>query len=89
MLVGRISQFTDGSNNWSVSPTTNGVDQIRAQYSTATAAGPWTDIAAYATDFLITNVVSVGNNLKLYFRIQSPTSTVQTQHASTLTVTAQ
>jgi hypothetical protein len=89
-LLGQISTLTDGSISWALSPTTNGANQVRAQYSTTSAVGPWSDIPAYAASFSIASAVGVGSNLKLYFRIQLPTSTPSaSQFSSTLTVTAQ
>ena len=89
-FVGRISQFTDGANTWGISSTANGDNIIRAQWSTTSAAGPWNDISAYDTDFTVANNVSAGGSVTLYFRIQTPTSTLSyNQYSSTLTVTAQ
>ena len=89
-FVGRISQFTDGSNTWGISSTANGVNIIRAQWSSASAAGPWTDISAYNTDFTIATNVAASNSVNFWFRIQTPTSTSSyNQYSSTLTVTAQ
>jgi len=89
-FIGRVSQFTDGSNTWGISSTANGDNIIRAQWSTTSATGPWNDISAYATDFTIANNVSAGGSVTFYFRIQTPTSTLSyDQYSSTLTVTAQ
>jgi len=86
----QISVLTDGSNSWTISPTTNGVDQIRAQWSTTSSGGPWTDIAAYATNFTVASGLSASGNVTFYFRIQSPTTTPSSnQHSATLTVIAQ
>jgi hypothetical protein len=89
-FVGRISQFTDGSNTWGISSTANGDNIIRAQWSTTSATGPWNDISAYATDFTIVPNVAVNGTVNFWFRIQTPTSTSSySQYSSTLTVTAQ
>ena len=89
-FVAQIGTFTDGSNNWDVSNTANGADSIRAQWSTASAIGPWTDISAYDSDFTIATNVSVNDTVTFYFRIQTPTSTLSySEYSSTLTVTAQ
>jgi len=89
-FVGRISQLTDGFNTWAISSSTNGVDTIRAQWSTTSQTGPWTDISTYDTDFTIATSVAVNNSVSFWFRIQTPTSTSSyNEHSSTLTVTAQ
>jgi hypothetical protein len=89
-FVGRISQFTDGSNTWGISPSANGNNIIRAQWSTNSQTGPWTDISAYNTDFTIATNVAVNNSVNFWFRIQTPTSTSSyNQYSSTLIVTAQ
>ena len=89
-IVAKISTFTEGANTWTLSAVSNGADQIRAQWSTSTAAGPWTDISAYATDFTIASNLAASGTVTLYVRIQTPTSTASTaQFSSTLTVTAQ
>ena len=79
-LLAKISTFTAGASTWSLS----------AQWSTATAAGPWNDVAAYDQNFTIGTSVGIGGSVKLYFRIQTPTaSPANIQYASTLTVTGQ
>jgi len=89
-LVGKISTFTAGVNTWSLSTTSTGPDQIRAQWSTTSATGPWTDISTYATNFAIAPSLTASGTVTLYLRIQTPTSTTSTnQYSSTLTVTAQ
>ncbi len=89
-FTGQISQFTDGSNNWTINSSANGADQIRAQWSITSSTGPWTDISAYDTDFTIATNVAVSNNVTLWFRIETPTSTLSyNEYSSTLTVTAQ
>jgi hypothetical protein len=89
-FVGRISQFSDGANTWGISSTNNGDNIIRAQWSTTSATGPWTDISAYNTDFTIATNVAVNGSVNFWFRIQTPTSTSSyNQYSSTLTVTAQ
>jgi hypothetical protein len=89
-FVGGISQFTDGSNTWGISSSANGNDTIRAQWSTTSQTGPWTDISAYDTDFTIATNVAVNGTVNFWFRIQTPTSTLSyNQYSSTLTVTAQ
>ncbi|MGH7741212.1 MAG: hypothetical protein ACRENS_04245, partial [Candidatus Eiseniibacteriota bacterium] len=68
----------------------NGADQIRAQWSITSSGGPWTDIAAYATNFTVVSSLAASGTLTLHFRIQSPTSTSSlNQYSSTLTVIAQ
>jgi hypothetical protein len=89
-LVGRISQFTDGSSNWGISAGSNGSDIIRAQWSITSGSGPWVDIAAYNTDFTIATNVAVGNSVTLWLKLETPTSTSSyNQHSSVLTATAQ
>ncbi len=89
-FVGRISQFTDGSNTWAISPSANGADSVRAQWSTASDTGPWTGISAYDTDFTIATNVAVSDSVTLWFRIETPTGTSSyDEYSSTLTVTAQ
>ena len=89
-FIGRISQFTDGSNTWGISSINNGDNIIRAQWSTISETGPWNDISAYNTDFTIATNVAVNNNVNFWFRIQTPTATSSyNQYSSTLTVTAQ
>jgi hypothetical protein len=89
-FVGRISQFTDGSNNWEISPSANGADSVRAQWSTTSQTGPWTDVSAYDTDFTIATNVAIDDSVIFWFRIQTPASTSSyDEHSSTLTVTAQ
>lgn len=87
---GKISQFTTGGDNWAISATANGADIIRAQWSTTSNTGPWTDISAYDTDFTIATGVSVSSSVTMWFRIETPTTTTSfSQYSSTLTVTAQ
>jgi hypothetical protein len=88
-FIGRISQFTDGINTWGINFTNNGDNIIRAQWSTISDAGPWTDISAYDTDFTIATNVAVNGTVTLYFRIQTPTNTLSySQYSSSLTVIA-
>ncbi|MFH1221419.1 MAG: hypothetical protein V1694_13330 [Candidatus Eisenbacteria bacterium] len=88
-LVAQISQFTDGSNLWGISSTANGPDTIRAQWSNASDAGPWTDISAYNTDFTLATDIAVGGTATMWLRIETPTSTTSFgQFSSTLMVTA-
>ena len=88
-LVGQITQLTDGSSPWGISGAGNGVDVARAQYSTTSASGPWTDIAAYDSDFTIANGVARNGTATLWLRIQTPTSTSSfIQHGSALKVYA-
>jgi len=88
-LVGRISQFTAGSNNWGISAVSNGGDIIRAQWSTTSGSGPWADISAYNADFTIVTNVAVGNSVTFWLRLQTPTSTSSyNEHSSVLTATA-
>ena len=89
-LVAQISTFAAGASTWSLSASGNGPDQIRAQWSTTSVAGPWTDIAQYDQNFTVRTGLAASGTVKLYFRIQTPTSTSSYgQYASTLTVTAQ
>lgn len=89
-FLGRISQLTDGSNTWEIDVSANGADTIRAQWSTTSGMGPWTDISEYNTDFTIATNVAVNGSVNFWFRIQTPTSTSSfNEHSSTLTVTAQ
>ena len=89
-IVAKISTFTAGANTWTLSSTANGADQVRAQWSTTSSSGPWTDITAYATNFTVTASLAASGTVTLYLRIQSPTSTASlSQYASTLTLTAQ
>jgi len=85
-----ISQFTDGANTWEITASANGADTIRAQWSTVSDAGPWTDISAYDTDFTTATNVAVNDTVIFRLRIKTPTSTSSyNQYSSTLTVTAQ
>lgn len=89
-FVGRISQFTDGSNNWGISTGPNGSDIVRAQWSTTSGSGPWVDISAYNTDFTVATNVAVGNSVTFWLRLQTPTGTSSySEHSSVLTATAQ
>ncbi|UCG61613.1 MAG: right-handed parallel beta-helix repeat-containing protein [Candidatus Zixiibacteriota bacterium] len=89
-FLGRIGTLTDGSNTWDISDVTNGADSIRAQWSTASGTGPWTDIAAYASDFSFATNVAVSDTVIIWFRIQTPVSTSSYgQHQSLFTVTAE
>ncbi len=89
-LVGKISTLTAGGNTWSLSSSSNGPDQIRAQWSTTSATGPWTDLAAYDTNFTIVSGLAVSGSVSLYVRILTPTSSSSlASHGATLTVTAQ
>jgi hypothetical protein len=88
-FVGRISQFTDGSNTWGIDALSNGADSVRAQWSTTSETGPWTGISDYETDFTIATNVAVNDSVTFWFRIQTPTNTSSfNEHSSTLTVTA-
>ncbi len=89
-FLGRISQFTDGANSWDIDASSNGADTARAQWSTTSQDGPWTDISAYDTDFTIATNVAVSDSATFWFRIQTPVGTSSyDEHSSTLTVTAQ
>jgi hypothetical protein len=88
-FLGRISQLTDGFNTWEISPSVNGADSVRVQWSTTSESGPWTDISAYDIDFTIVTNVAVDDSIKFWFRIQTPANTSSyNEHSSTLTVTA-
>lgn len=88
-VYGSVSQFVSGSFAWGISPASNGPDVCRAQWSTVSAAGPWNDVAAYGTEFLITAGLAPGAGVTFYFRIQTPTSTSSyLQYACSLTVRA-
>ncbi len=89
-LLGKISTLTAGASTWTLSASANGPDQVRAQWSVSSSVGPWNDIAAYGQDFRIKDSVAVGDSVKFFFRIQTPTSNASSaQYSSTLTVTAQ
>ncbi len=89
-MVGKISQFTTGGDNWDVSATTNGADSVRSQWSITSDTGPWTDISAFDSDFTIVSSLAVDGTVTLWFRIETPTTTTSlSQYSSTLTVTAQ
>jgi hypothetical protein len=63
---------------------------VRAQWSTTSASGPWTDISAYNANFTVSSGLATAGTVTLYFRIQTPTSTASfSQYSSTLTVTGQ
>lgn len=88
-IYGNLSQFVSGGFVWGISPTANGPDVCRAQWSTVSDAGPWNDVAAYGSEFLITATLAPGASVTFYFRIQTPTSTSSyLQYACTLTVRA-
>lgn len=88
-LAGRISQLTAGSATWAISDVANGADSIRAQWSTTSDSGPWTDISAYDTDFEIVADLADGDSLAFWLRIQTPTTTSSYgEYSATLTVTA-
>jgi len=89
-IYGKLSRFVSGAFAWTISGASNGPDRCRAQWSTASSAGPWNDIATYDSEFLITGNLEVANSLTLYFRIQTPTSTSSyNEYASNLTVRAE
>jgi hypothetical protein len=89
-FIGRVTQLNDGSNSWEVSATVNGVDSIRAQWSTVSSAGPWSDISAYDSDFTIATNVAVSGTVTVWFRIQTPTGTSSlNEHSCLLHVIAQ
>jgi hypothetical protein len=89
-FIGSISSFTDGTNNWQISPSGNGSDRIRAQWSITGSTGPWNNISAYDTDFTIATNVAADDSVTFWLRIQTPTSTTSyDEFSSTLTVTAQ
>jgi hypothetical protein len=87
---GNISQFTDGIEVWEITNTTNGIDTVRAQYSTTSNSGPWTDIAVYGSDFTIVTNIPEGDSVTLWFRIETPTATSSySAYSSDFTVTAE
>lgn len=89
-VVAQLSAFTSGANTWTLSPSANGANQVRIQWSTTAATGPWTNVAAYNSDFTIAPNLAPGGTVKLYLRIQTPTSsTSYNAYSSTLTATAQ
>jgi len=89
-IVAKISTLTAGANTWTLSASSNGADQVRAQWSITSASGPWTDISAYDTNFTISSSLAAAGTLTLYLRVQTPTSTSSlSQYSSTVTVTAQ
>ncbi len=86
----RVSPFTDGVNVWALDPATNGPDQIQAQWSIASASGPWTGLAAYDTDFGLTTAVAMTDTVLFWFRIRTPITTSSfNNHAAGLTITAE
>ncbi len=87
---GKISQFTAGANVWALDAVSNGADSTRAQWSTTSDTGPWTDISTYDTDFTFATNVAVNDSVVIWFRIETPTSTSSfAEYSSTLTVTAE
>lgn len=85
----RVSPFTDGVNVWAVDPSTNGADQIQAEWSTAGAAGPWTGLSVYNSDFNLATAVVVGDTVTFWFRIRTPLSTSSfNTHSAGVTITA-
>ncbi len=89
-FIGQISTFTQGANTWVLSAAANGSDICRAQWSTTSSTGPWTDISAYATNFTIATNVGVCSSVTFWMQLQTPTATASySQYSSTLTVTAQ
>ena len=87
-FTGQISPFTDGTNTWAVDAASNGADSVRAQWSTTSNTGPWSDISAYDTDFGIATGVAADDTVTLWFRLQTPVTTSSyDEHASTLTIT--
>jgi hypothetical protein len=89
-IKGEISAFTDGSNAWTLSAAANGANQVRAQWSTTSASGPWTDISAYDSPFTIGTNVARDASVTLWVRIQTPTSTGSyLEHSSTLSISAE
>jgi len=90
VIVAQISTFTAGANTWTISSSANGANQVRAQWSTTSSSGPWTDISAFATNFTVSSGLVASGTLTFHLRIQTPTSTATlNQYSSTLTVTAQ
>lgn len=86
---GSISAFSDGGNSWTISPVANGPNQVRAQWSTTSAVGPWTDIAAYDSTFALATNLAPSGQITLYLRIQTPTSSASyAQYSSTLSIIA-
>jgi hypothetical protein len=89
-IVAQISTLTAGANTWALSAVSNGADQVRAQWSTTSDTGPWTDVSAYASNFTFSSSLAASGTVTFYFRIQTPTSTTSNnQYSSNLTVTAQ
>jgi hypothetical protein len=70
-----LYQFVSGPYVWGISDLANGPDVCRAQWSVASSAGPWNNIAVYDSRFLLATDVAVGSSVKFYFRIQTPTAT--------------
>ena len=86
-VYGSVSQFVSGGFAWAISPLSNGADRCRAQWSTAGATGPWNNVAAYSTEFLVTTGLAPGGSIMFYFRIQTPTATSSyLQYTCSLTV---
>jgi len=89
-FVAQVSQFTDGTDLWGISDVGNGADVIKAQWSTTSDTGPWTDISAYDTDFTVSTNVAASDSVTIWFRIETPTTTSSfSEYSSTLTVTAE
>ncbi|MGH3053494.1 MAG: hypothetical protein ACRDL7_00775, partial [Gaiellaceae bacterium] len=89
-VVVQISTLTAGANTWTLSAAGNGADQVRAQWSTTSSSGPWTDISAYGSNFTVASSLASSGSVTLYMRIQTPTSSSSLgAYSSTLTVTAQ
>lgn len=88
-VYARISPFVSGLYSWGVSPVSNGPDVCRAQWSTVSGAGPWNDVAAYDSEFLLATGLTPGASITFYFRIQTPTATSSyEQYATGITVRA-
>ncbi|MFH0778800.1 MAG: hypothetical protein V2A71_09240 [Candidatus Eisenbacteria bacterium] len=88
-IYAKLSRFVCGAASWGISPVANGPDVCRAQWSSVSAAGPWTNIAAYNTEFLLAAGVPPNGSIIFYFRLQTPTlSSVEGEYSATLTVRA-
>lgn len=89
-IVASLSTLTTGSNSWTLSTSANGADQVRAQWSTTSSSGPWTDVSAYASSFTVTSSLTAAGTVTLYVRIMTPTtSTYLGPYSSNLMLTAQ
>ncbi len=89
-IVAQLSTLSAGANTWTLSTSVNGADQTRAQWSTTSSTGPWTDVTAYGSNFTISSTLGAGGTVTLWVRIQTPTTSASLgPYSSNLTLTAQ